>query len=144
MQYALDREEGWSSRDENSDGGAPVAPVAPGTKKPFLQQPKKGFQYTIGPWRTPAQNAGSIPHSQRNDGSWTPATTSNSHPSESSSSWREQKTWEGAMGGTTPTASVQSSNPGSRDILDLAKKTKLFNIEGVEPAKEHKHNGSQW
>jgi hypothetical protein len=144
MHNALDREEGWSSGDENSDGGAPVAPVTPGTKKPFLQQPKKSSQYTKRPWRTPAQNAGSIPHGQTNDVSWTPAATSNSHPSESSGSWREQKAWERALGGTTPTTSVQSSNLGSRDILDLVKKTKLFTIESVEPAKENKPSGSEW
>ena len=49
---AWEKEEGWSSGGEKSDGGAPVAPTAPKSvaKKPSRRNPGS-LKQAQGPWR---------------------------------------------------------------------------------------------
>ena len=62
---ALDKEQGWSSTGENSDGGRPVIPV------PSIPGSKKG---------TGAQNrSGRIGSSKPTEGSWRPAKPSGNY-----------------------------------------------------------------
>ena len=160
-QAALEREEGWSSGGEDSDGGAPIVPSAPGTKKPVLQQPKKNAQYVEGPCRKPTQNSAMELQNQRNDESKLPAAGRGNQLASSFKDWRrgaeiktsvQAVTRQGSISTavksttsiSTPTTSVLSPSPGSRDVVDLVKKTKLFTIESAEPPKENKRGGDEW
>lgn len=156
-QTALEREEGWSSRGEDSDGGAPLAPVPPGTKKPVIQQSKKGSQYREGPWRAPAPNAGMDSQSQRNDGSWRSAAVSGNGLATSYSSWRQAEPKSSAQTPTLPssattllTGSTPTNIPGSRpttlpgsnptplqgSTVTASWPTYAFPIENMDEAKE--------
>ena len=94
-QNALEREEGWSSGGDNSDGGAPIAPFHPGTKKPLSLPAKKGPQCHKGSWRTPAQSEGMSPQIQKNSESWRSTTASGYSTTISNNLW-------GQVGQTTP------------------------------------------
>jgi hypothetical protein len=115
-QLALEREEGWSSEGENSDGGAPIAPVPPGFKNPVVHQTQRGSRHREGPWRAPAQSRGMNSQSQGNKRSWQYASSSGNGQAGSSgngygsatsySSWRqvEQTSAHGpTLPGSNPT-----------------------------------------
>ena len=90
-QAALEKEERWSTGGENSDGGAPIAPVSPGIKDPVIQQSKKGSQYRDEPWRARAEHTGMNSQHQGSNGSWrSTAVSGNSYGLAASyNSWRQ-------------------------------------------------------
>jgi len=53
IQYALEKEEGWSSGGNDSDGGLPVVPMDPNEKKTEQNQPgyRGSSKYSENPWK---------------------------------------------------------------------------------------------
>ena len=87
-QNALEREEGWSSKGEDSDGGAPVAPEK---KKPTHLALKKRSPHRKGPWR--------------------PAAVSGDHSAPSKDSWEQVEQKPSAHGSTFPSSTSTSAQP---------------------------------
>ena len=79
-EVALDKEQGWSSAGENSDGGTPVTPVisVPASKKGTGSQNRNGInsgpRHLEGPWR-PVQSCDSYWQGRKDPWGGAPNTT---------------------------------------------------------------------
>lgn len=120
---ALDKEQGWSSAGENSDGGMPVTPVpsVPGSKKGSSgaqnrnnNNGSKGSpKYSEGPWRPTAPSSGGS--SQRRNNPW------KAGPSSAPAAWDMPKY---PLSGAAPSFASQVAK-----LEDMMIETKFFDSE---------------
>lgn len=132
---AWEREEGWSSGGENSDGGAPVAPVSTLAKKggrnsQLSSRATNNLKYAQSPWKQPETNINPQWGANARGGAFH-SRSPNQRAGGSSQS--QNRSWGGpnTRHPTSPFQECDNRSPAQRDstLADLENRTKQLSME---------------